>query len=160
MKLISQNGKTQLLAAVFCAAVIFSSFANSQDLGENTMVESDDKTSKGMAVVEALFPDAATSLSMPDRFRRYTLDHLFGDVWQGDELTLHQRSMITCVTIVALNRENEMRLHFRGAKNIGIERKTLEAAIIHVAHYAGWPTAISAFSVLNEVWPEEESTSE
>jgi alkylhydroperoxidase/carboxymuconolactone decarboxylase family protein YurZ len=25
--------------------------------------------------------------------------------------------------------------------------------ITHVAHYAGWPVAVSAFRVLDEVWP-------
>jgi 4-carboxymuconolactone decarboxylase len=54
---------------------------------------------------------------------------------------------------VALARENEQRLHFRGAKNLGIPRRKVETMIAHVAHYAGWPVAVGAFRVLDEVWP-------
>ena len=46
------------------------------------------------------------------------------------------------------------RLHFRGARNLGIERSKIEAMITHVAHYAGWPVAVSALRVLGEVWDE------
>lgn len=109
-----------------------------------------------MAVVQKLFPDAAGSgPSMPEDFTAYTISHLFGDVWQGDGLEIEQRSLITCVVLVALNREAEQRLHFVGAKNLGIARTQIEAMITHVAHYAGWPVAVSAFRVLNEVWPTE-----
>jgi alkylhydroperoxidase/carboxymuconolactone decarboxylase family protein YurZ len=47
-------------------------------------------------------------------------------------------------------------LHFVGARNVGIPREKLEAAITHVAHYAGWPVAMTAFRVLNEVWPADD----
>jgi len=60
--------------------------------------------------------------------------------------------MITCTVLVALARENEQVLHFRGARNVGIPRAKLEAMITHVAHYAGWPVAVSAFRTLDSVW--------
>jgi 4-carboxymuconolactone decarboxylase len=85
---------------------------------------------------------------------RHTMTHLFGDVWQGGDLTLEERSLITCTVLVALGRENEQRLHFRGARNLGIERQKLEAVMTHVAHYAGWPVAVSALRVLAEVWDD------
>ena len=57
---------------------------------------------------------------------------------------------------LALYRLNEQHVHFLGAKNLGIPRAKMEAMITHVAHYAGWPCAASAFGVLNEVWPADE----
>ena len=57
--------------------------------------------------------------------------------------------------LFALNRPEEMQLHFRGAKNVGVEREKLVGIIAHGAHYAGWPNAMAALRVLNEVWPEE-----
>ncbi|MBQ0721104.1 MAG: carboxymuconolactone decarboxylase family protein [Gammaproteobacteria bacterium] len=101
-------------------------------------------------------PISLTKGAMPEKFVDYTLEHLFGDVWQGEELSLQQRSLITCTILVALNREAEQRIHFPGAKNLGLEREQLEAMITHAAHYAGWPVAASAFRVLAEVWPVEE----
>jgi len=55
---------------------------------------------------------------------------------------------------VALAREREQLLHFRAARNLGIPREKLEAMIAHVAHYAGWPVAVSAARVLDTVWSE------
>jgi len=118
------------------------------------MSDSNERLQKGIATVGRLFgTDAGRATPMSDEFRRFTIEHLFGDVWQGEGLTIEQRSLLTCTVLVALVRENEQRLHFRGAKNLGIPRRTLEAMIAHVGHYAGWPVAVSAFRVLDEVWP-------
>tara|TARA_B110000967_G_C18898593_1_gene572701 strand:+ start:1430 stop:1798 length:369 start_codon:yes stop_codon:yes gene_type:complete len=113
-----------------------------------------DKREKGMAMVGKLLEGTgAGGLPLPEKFSTYTIEHLFGDLWQGDDLALADRSFATCVTLIALNRESEQKLHFVGARNVGIPREKLEAAITHVAHYAGWPVAMTAFRVLNEVWP-------
>ena len=73
----------------------------------------------------------------PTQFAEYSLQHLFGDVWQDDTLELVERSLLTCAMLVALNREAEQRLHFVGARNLGISRARMEAMITHAAHYAG-----------------------
>ncbi len=92
---------------------------------------------------------------MPKALADYTMEHLFGDVWQQDDLSLQERSLITCTILVALNRENEQHVHFVGARNLGIPRAKIEAMITHAAHYAGWPCAATASGVLNEVWPAD-----
>ncbi|MFK8018780.1 MAG: carboxymuconolactone decarboxylase family protein [Pseudomonadales bacterium] len=91
--------------------------------------------------------------AMPERLGEFTLRHLFGDLWQGEDLTKQQRSLITCSFLVALNRTEEQRMHFVGAKNLGIPRETIEGLITHSAYYAGWPCAVSAARILQEVWP-------
>ena len=63
------------------------------------------KWAKGVELVQKLFADRAGGVKMPDKFRRYTIEHLFGDVWQGDELALQERSLVTCTALVALGRE-------------------------------------------------------
>ena len=116
-----------------------------------------DKREKGMAMVGKLLEGTgAGGIPLPEKFSSYTIEHLFGDLWQGDDLALADRSFATCVTLIALNRESEQKLHFVGARNVGIPREKLEAAITHVAHYAGWPVAMTAFRVLNEVWPADD----
>ena len=82
---------------------------------------------------------------------------LFGKVWTRPGLDMQERSMITLASLIALNRENELRLHFRGARNLGISREKIEEIIFHLAHYAGWPNAISSSSILDEVWAEMDS---
>lgn len=113
------------------------------------------KWTKGAEIVQKLFGDSAGGIKMPDKFRSYTIEHVFGDVWQGDELAIEERSLVTCSVLVALGREEEQRLHFTGAKNLGIPREKLEGVITHVAHYAGWPVAVGALRSLEAVWPSE-----
>ncbi len=121
------------------------------------MSEQEDKFNRGVALAAKLFEGApAGGVKMSKAFRNDTMGHLFGDVWQRPELELQERSLVTCVALIALNRENEQRLHFTGAKNLGVPREKLEGAIAHVAHYAGWPNAVTAFRVLDEVWPVED----
>lgn len=121
----------------------------------------EEKRKKGIAFFKKLTegqprnPSSGGRPAVPSAFSRYTMEHLFGDVWQGEELPLELRSLITCTILVALNREAEQRIHFPGAKNLGVKREQLEAMITHAAHYAGWPCAATAMRVLGEVWPAE-----
>ena len=115
----------------------------------------DDRREKGLAMMAQLFgAPAGSGTSQPEPLGRYTVEHLFGDVWQQDDLTLQERSLATCTMLIALNRPEEMKVHFRGAKNIGVERTKLLGVIAHAAHYAGWPNSMAALRSLNEVWPE------
>jgi 4-carboxymuconolactone decarboxylase len=107
---------------------------------------------RGLAIVRRLFGGAAGGTPLPPDFGRMTVEHVFGAVWSRPGLALEERSLATCAVLVALAREGEQRLHFRGARNLGISRAKLEELITHVAHYAGWPAAVSAFRVLDEVW--------
>ncbi|MEM7020460.1 MAG: carboxymuconolactone decarboxylase family protein [Pseudomonadota bacterium] len=114
------------------------------------------KRDKGIALVRRLFAGIDTGgVKMPKTLTNYTMEHVFGDVWQQEDLELEERSLVTCTILIALSREEEQRLHFVGAKNLGIPRSKLEAVITHAAHYAGWPAAVGASRILNEVWPEE-----
>jgi 4-carboxymuconolactone decarboxylase len=80
-----------------------------------------------------------------------TMSHLFGDVWSRPGLELQERSMITVTTLAALGRDAQLRIHIRGALNLGIPSEKLEEMFLHIAHYAGWPTAVSAYQALAEV---------
>jgi 4-carboxymuconolactone decarboxylase len=117
--------------------------------------ESSDRRAKGTALARKLLAGTPRGAKVPDKFLATTMEDLFGHAWQGEELSLQERSLITCAALVALNREPEQRLHFVGAKNVGLERSKIEGVISHLAFYAGWPCAVSAFRVLSEVWPEE-----
>ena len=115
----------------------------------------EERLARGRALLEALCGDAQAIDSFPDNFRRYTLEHLFGDVWQDPALALAERSLVTCTILTALAREPEQRFHFAAARRLGLPREKLLAMITHVAHYAGWPNAVGALRSLNEVGPAE-----
>ena len=86
------------------------------------------------------------------------IDMLYGTIWsRTEQLSLQERSMITLTVLVALNRENELKSHLRGAKNLGITKEKIEEMITHVAFYSGFPTAVSASQLLNRVWDSDEN---
>lgn len=114
----------------------------------------DGRRERGFAVLQKLFRGSTSGSAIAPAFAEMTIDHLFGDVWCRPGLAIEERSLLTCAVLVALGRENEQQLHFRGARNLGIPRERLEEVITHVAHYAGWPVAVSAFRVLGEVWQQ------
>ena len=118
--------------------------------------KNDERHQKGTELLNTLFGRHPDELPWPDRLTEYTISHLFGDVWQRGSLQMQERSMVTCVALVALGKEAEQRAHFKGARNLGIPREKLEDMIIHVTHYAGWPAGVSAIRVLNEVWPVDD----
>jgi 4-carboxymuconolactone decarboxylase len=109
---------------------------------------------RGAAILGKLFPAGTPRTALPPEFARITVEHLFGGIWTRPGLTLEEREIITTSVLVALGREHEQRLHFRAARNLGISRAKLEEILMHVAHYAGWPAAVTAFGVLAEVWDD------
>jgi len=116
---------------------------------------SNDKAAKGRALLERLTDNPDAVERFPEPFRTYTLEHLFGEVWQGEALALEERELITCTILTALAREPEQRFHFAAARRLGIPREKMLAMIAHTAHYAGWPNAVGALRSLEEVWPAE-----
>lgn len=116
---------------------------------------SPNKMQAGMAVLQKLNfvnfkPGAKPMVSAG--LAQASVEHLFGTIWTRPELSIEERSMTTLTVLVALNREGEQVLHFRGARNLGISKAKLEEMILHVAHYAGWPVGVSANRILNDVW--------
>ncbi|HEY8121503.1 MAG TPA: carboxymuconolactone decarboxylase family protein [Myxococcota bacterium] len=107
---------------------------------------------KGAAILQKLFKGATPRTALPPDFGRMTVEHVFGNVWSRPGLTLEEREIVTSSVLIALGREHEQQLHFRAARNLGISRAKLEEIVTHVAHYAGWPAAVTAFGVLDAVW--------
>lgn len=118
---------------------------------------SDERAARGQAILTKLTgsPPPEGPLLPLAEFSKITVEHLFGDVWTRPGLEIEQRELITLATLIAAGRETELRFHFSSARNLGLTRQALEEVIIHVAHYAGWPTGVGASRVLAEVWPPD-----
>lgn len=71
-------------------------------------------------------------------------DVLVGDVWKQPELSLRDRSLVTCSVLAALGKLDEMQVHMARAVANGVTRDDLRGLIVQVAFYAGWPAAITA----------------
>ena len=81
-----------------------------------------------------------------------TDDVLFGDVWQRDELSPRDRSLITVAALIANGNTAQLSSHLNLAKTNGLSESELAEVMIHLAFYTGWPRAISAILVAKEVF--------
>ncbi|MCO6558682.1 MAG: carboxymuconolactone decarboxylase family protein [Bifidobacterium sp.] len=85
-------------------------------------------------------------------------DVLFGEVWsREDELSAHDRSMITIAAIIAMDATEQMDAHLTLGKANGITKEEIAAEITHLAFYVGWPKAWSAFNRAKKVWGDDET---
>ena len=94
----------------------------------------------------------------PD-FARYNDDILFGEVWsKNDELSLHDRSMITISALMGAGiLDSSFNAHLVMGKKHGITKQEITEIITHLAFYTGWPKAWAAFGMAKEVWNDNEN---
>ncbi len=83
-----------------------------------------------------------------------TADVVFGDVWERDALSKRDRSLITVAVLTALYRTDQLRGHIGRALDNGVTEEEIAEVIVHMAFYAGWPTAANAVRVAQEVYAE------
>ncbi|MGV9711488.1 carboxymuconolactone decarboxylase family protein [Gordonia sp. NPDC003424] len=76
---------------------------------------------------------------------------LFGDVWAREGLPPRDRSLITVAALITQYRPDQLRSHLNRALDNGVSREELSEIITHLAFYAGWPSAVSAAVILQEV---------
>ncbi|WP_110644047.1 alpha/beta fold hydrolase [Salinicola sp. CPA57] len=95
----------------------------------------------------------ATSLDAP--FQQMITRLAWGELWSNNDLSRRERSMITTGILAALGRE-ELVLHLKTAKRLGLSEAELRQVLMHVAIYAGVPAANHAFSLAKQLgWGEE-----
>ncbi len=95
---------------------------------------------------EKMFGDFAPKLV------QLTDEVLFGDVWERQELSKRDRSLITVAALIALNRPDQLRFHLGRAVENGVKKEELIEAITHLAFYSGWPNAVSAMTIAKEIF--------
>lgn len=95
---------------------------------------------------------SADAFSQP--LQELVTEFAWGTVWQRPGLELRERSMLTLVMLVALNRPHELKLHLRGALNNGLTRDQIRECLLHAAVYCGMPAAVDAFRVARDLFAE------
>ena len=96
-----------------------------------------------------MMPDLAPKLA------DLTDNVLFGDVWERPGLSKRDRSLATVAALIAMNRPDQLRGHLARARDNGVTQEELIEAITHLAFYAGWPSAVTAIGVANEVFQKK-----
>ena len=83
--------------------------------------------------------------SFTEEFQELITNYAWGEIWTRPGLERKTRSCITLAMMVALNREDEFKLHVRAALNNGLTNDEIKEVILQTAIYAGVPAANSAF---------------
>lgn len=92
---------------------------------------------------------AATRITtaMQDLITRFA----WGDVWSRPGLELRARSFVTIAILTALGRHEELELHLRATRRLGVPDSEIIEMLLHSAIYAGVPAANAAFRIADRV---------
>ena len=74
-------------------------------------------------------------------FQNFITRNAWGDIWSRPGLPRATRSLLTLAMLVALNRDEEFRLHLRAAFKNGVTRDQLKEVLLQSAIYCGVPAA-------------------
>ena len=83
--------------------------------------------------------------------------YAWGEIWTRPGLPRKTRSLLTLSMLVALNRNEEFRLHLKAALSIGVTRDEIQEVLLQSAIYCGVPAANSAFHAAEEVFEQLDS---
>jgi 4-carboxymuconolactone decarboxylase len=118
---------------------------------------------EGMKVRRAVLGDAHVNRSLKNRnefnepFQELITRYAWGEIWTRPGLPRKTRSLLTLSMLVALNRDQELRMHLKAALSIGVSRAEVQEVFLQAAIYCGVPAANSAFHAAEEVFEQIDS---
>ena len=95
---------------------------------------------------------ATTDFDAP--FQALITEAAWGHVWSRPELDKRERSIVTIALLAALGHTDELAMHIRATARTGATEADVREALLHVAIYAGVPTANTAFRVAKQVFAD------
>ncbi len=127
-------------------------------LNQGHRMDERERHAKGMEVRRAVLGNAHVDRAqgnlnpLNSEFQDLITRYAWGEIWTRPGLPRHTRSLLTIMAMVALNREEELKLHLRAAANNGVTRDEIKEVLLQAAIYCGVPAANSAFHMAQEVF--------
>ncbi|HEY6127618.1 MAG TPA: 4-carboxymuconolactone decarboxylase [Candidatus Acidoferrum sp.] len=90
-------------------------------------------------------------------FQELITRYAWGEIWSRPGLPRKTRSLLTLCMLIALNREQEFRMHLKAALSVGVTRDEIQEVLLQSAIYCGVPAANSAFHAAEEVFEHLDS---
>jgi 4-carboxymuconolactone decarboxylase len=90
-----------------------------------------------------------------EAFQDLITRYAWGEIWTRPGLPGQTRSLVTVAILVALNREEELRLHLRAALRNGVTQEEIRETLLQSAIYCGVPAANSAFRIAQDIFSEK-----
>ncbi|WP_115788775.1 carboxymuconolactone decarboxylase family protein [Arthrobacter silvisoli] len=106
---------------------------------------SNEKQSTGWSGGKNAFGDFAPGIV------HYTDKVLFDEVWEREDLSKRDRSLITVAALTSLGKMDQLKFHLGFARQNGVSDEELKEALLHLSFYAGWPNGMGATAALKNV---------
>ena len=91
-------------------------------------------------------------------FFGYTVEHLFGDVWERPGLSLRDRRLLLIGLMVAEGLDDTLGIQLDSCLAKGdLGAEDLREIVIFLAHYAGWPKAAGLNTMVEQAIARHES---
>ncbi|MCR4376915.1 MAG: carboxymuconolactone decarboxylase family protein [Rhodospirillales bacterium] len=84
-------------------------------------------------------------------FEQEAMSVVFGRTWSRDEIDRKTRALVSIGILSALGRGNALRIVFELAVANGASLAEITEVLLQVAIYAGYPAALDALAVLDEM---------
>ncbi|MFM0174707.1 carboxymuconolactone decarboxylase family protein [Paraburkholderia sediminicola] len=116
-----------------------------------------DGTTIRRAVLGDEYVDSALKRDDPFNLpmQQWLTHNVWGGCWSQDDLPRATRSLVTLAFLIALDRQDEIRLHLRGAIRNGCSLIEIREVLMQAAGYCGAPAAVGAFKLANETLADE-----
>ena len=115
---------------------------------------------RGVQIRQEIFGKELTDahLANADEFNTLIQDlvtrYCFGEVWGRELLNRKVRSMLTLAMLAGQGREQEIKMHVRGALANGVSKEEIGEVFLHAAVYAGVPAGVGGFRAASEVFAD------
>ncbi|MDR7157087.1 4-carboxymuconolactone decarboxylase [Sphingobium xenophagum] len=83
--------------------------------------------------------------------RRLSEEYCFGEIWSRPGLDRKTRSLLSITTMIALNRQHELRIHVGTALNNGATPDEIREVLLQSIIYCGLPAGLEGVRVAEEV---------
>jgi 4-carboxymuconolactone decarboxylase len=120
-----------------------------------------DRYERGVAKLKEFAGDAGDQIMetlkaiSPD-FERYSIAYPFGDIYSRPGLDIKSRQIATIAALTALNNKLDLKAHLNAALHVGLTREEIVEVLVQMSIYAGFPAAVNALIVAQEVFKERD----
>ncbi|AJY44971.1 carboxymuconolactone decarboxylase family protein [Martelella endophytica] len=97
-------------------------------------------------------PDAVGQVA--PALQAYSSDDLIGKVWEGEELSMRDRALVTFAALMTMHQMEDFPAFTALALDAGVEPAELSETITHLAFYTGWGNATAAAEAMAPVYAE------
>ena len=85
-------------------------------------------------------------------FVELTIDHLFGEIWSRDTMSIRDRRLLLIGLLVGQGLDDVVELQLDAAKRLGeLSDEELREIVVFLTHYAGWPRGAKLNQVVEKL---------